>query len=487
MEFGDLGFYYKTLLINTFKTDSMILDAIIVFVIFNVFTQIKKKDMIQYIKTFFSFTKSNKNIIKYTAQGPTQSEKFRAIMHYITTYPSKDIKRLKELIHNKWNYRDDEITYEYYMVDQDTQFLIDDNIYGCIENFKEEDTRTNNATTFKDVIDLNLYSYKNSIQDLIAFEKKCTNIYKQYLKDKINDKHFFIECTWDSKEKEMKTNVLEWESFTTFDNKFFDDKLEIIKQIDFFINNKEYYKEKGLPYSLKYLLHGEPGCGKTSFLKCIANKTKKHIVYINLSDKMDLQKLKEFLLSESINNDLHIPLKDRIYVLEDIDELGKIVLKRKENDEDDDNSVKCNKITPPIATSQLSNSEVLKAMNEGLTEVKLDLNDKPQTNNMSYLLNIMDGPLEIHGMIMIMTTNKPEVLDDALIRPGRINTKIQFKKCSSHDIQNILEFYYKTKLTDDIQQYPFINRIYSHAYITNICMLKKCINEAFIAILNNAS
>jgi ATP-dependent 26S proteasome regulatory subunit len=67
-----------------------------------------------------------------------------------------------------------------------------------------------------------------------------------------------------------------------------------------------------------------------------------------------------------------------------------------------------------------------------------------------------------------MTTNKPEVLDKALIRPGRIDYKINFTKATIDDIKNILNFYWAT----DYDMYKIekdIDMKYSHAEIVNFC------------------
>ena len=46
---------------------------------------------------------------------------------------------------------------------------------------------------------------------------------------------------------------------------------------------------------------------------------------------------------------------------------------------------------------------------------------------LSGLLNAIDGPHAPEGHILIMTTNHPDALDEALIRPGRVDLEVEFK------------------------------------------------------------
>lgn len=49
----------------------------------------------------------------------------------------------------------------------------------------------------------------------------------------------------------------------------------------------------------------------------------------------------------------------------------------------------------------------------------------PSSNcTLSGLLNVLDGVGSQEGRIVIMTTNKPERLDSALVRPGRVDMKV---------------------------------------------------------------
>lgn len=74
----------------------------------------------------------------------------------------------------------------------------------------------------------------------------------------------------------------------------------------------------------------------------------------------------------------------------------------------------------------------------------------PEQLNLSFLLNLLDGVLETPGRILIITTNHPERLDKALIRPGRVDIHLQVGNCSREMIIDILRFFYN----DPIINFP---------------------------------
>jgi chaperone BCS1 len=51
---------------------------------------------------------------------------------------------------------------------------------------------------------------------------------------------------------------------------------------------------------------------------------------------------------------------------------------------------------------------------------------KKKTVTLSGLLNGLDGPASVDGRLLIMTSNSPDSLDAALVRPGRCDKKILF-------------------------------------------------------------
>merc|ERR1712241_950400 len=112
-----------------------------------------------------------------------------------------------------------------------------------------------------------------------------------------------------------------FESGKTFKNIFFPEKDELIKKVKFFNENESWYNDHGIPYMLGLLLHGEPGCGKTSTIKALANMTQRHIVSVPLKNVKTISDLYNALYGGKINKS-SIPMKKRLYVLEDIDCAG---------------------------------------------------------------------------------------------------------------------------------------------------------------------
>merc|ERR1712008_521701 len=105
------------------------------------------------------------------------------------------------------------------------------------------------------------------------------------------------------------------------------------------------------------------------------------------------------------------------------------------------------KRSAPKETSESKPSESVKESNSNEDEKKNEEKDKPSeppaavntTENtseikLSDLLEAFDGVLEMKGRMMVMTTNHLEKLDPALIRPGRVDLSLEFKRCNKTSI-----------------------------------------------------
>jgi ATP-dependent 26S proteasome regulatory subunit len=169
------------------------------------------------------------------------------------------------------------------------------------------------------------------------------------------------------------------------------------------------------------------------------NLTNFNAISIKLNSNFNFVKLKDIIYKKELNNDIIIPLNKRIFIFEDIDCMTDIIIDR---DKEKKNKNK---------------------------------NNNNNNNNLSYLLNILDGIHETSGRIIIMTTNKPEVLDKALIRPGRIDHIIHFENATTDDIKNMINFYWNNK--KEIKINEDLNLKYTHAEVINICRKSSDINE----------
>merc|ERR1712113_1165988 len=74
------------------------------------------------------------------------------------------------------------------------------------------------------------------------------------------------------------------------------------------------------------------------------------------------------------------------------------------------------------------------------------LKSKKDQLNLAGILNVLDGVVDTPGRILIMTTNHPEHLDPALIRPGRIDKKILLGYMNPANTSSMIEHYFQCQL-----------------------------------------
>jgi chaperone BCS1 len=65
------------------------------------------------------------------------------------------------------------------------------------------------------------------------------------------------------------------------------------------------------------------------------------------------------------------------------------------------------------------------------------------TISLSGLLNAINGVAAHEGRVLIMTTNYPKMLDEALVRPGRVDMKIEFTLANKQQIRELFIWMYR--------------------------------------------
>ena len=235
-----------------------------------------------------------------------------------------------------------------------------------------------------------------------------------------------------------------FESGKSFDNVFFPQKEDLMRRLDFFKDSKAWYKNRGIPYTMGLMLYGVPGCGKTSTIKAIANYTQRHIVSVPLNRIKTCKELLSIFYEEQINH-MNIPLSKRLYVLEDIDcsELKDIVRDRssESNDESKDSDQDSGN-DGGINDEETQN--FLNLLKGPKTKVGDFLKEKKQLT-LAGILEVLDGVMEMDGRMLVITTNYPDRLDAALIRPGRIDVKLEFGRCTNQCLVQMYEHFFNDK------------------------------------------
>ena len=74
--------------------------------------------------------------------------------------------------------------------------------------------------------------------------------------------------------------------------------------------------------------------------------------------------------------------------------------------------------------------------------------DRERGISLSGLLNAIDGVASHEGRVLIMTTNKPEKLDEALLRPGRVDLQIAFLNATQEQVRELFERMYEADVVD---------------------------------------
>jgi hypothetical protein len=339
-----------------------------------------------------------------------------SILDYITNRPN-----IQSILYSKQNF----------MLNHKTPILIneEDDIYVCLLNETNDDKDSSQL--------IEIFSYSLNVEELRSFIKKIEYNYTIKMQNKLGDKLFYFnDISTGIINKNDYAKAQPFISFTMkpfvtnrmFKNVIGVESKMIAKRVNFFKNNKKWYDDKGIPYTLGLLLSGPPGGGKTSTIKCVANEMNRHIINIKLHKNVTRTQMENLFFNDTINvvqngksEQFIIPIYNRIYVFEDIDcQENDIIMERKE---------------PFIILEKNPANDLQK--DDHLTNERLSL---------SCLLNILDGILETPGRIIIMTTNFPKLLDKALIRPGRIDLICEFTKCTNNMLIEFIESFHDMSL-----------------------------------------
>jgi hypothetical protein len=321
-----------------------------------------------------------------------------------------------------------------------------------IEQVEEKKENTGKDSTYTCVsYAITLTSIDNKYKTLQDFVQQC----EAYHDEENIDQHklFVLSNQICDTDYEFAFDEFDFSSNKTFNNMFFYLKQEIIKSINYFTDNEAVYKRLGIPYTLGFMFHGAPGTGKTSIIKAIANYTKRHIIVIPLGKIKNIETLKKIFHQKQILT-YTVPNSKRLYVFEEIDcgDWQHILYARdfKNNKQDTTDQVSSKEsIANALAEILSINYNNTNTSDSKRTSI-LSCKQQNTTITLGEVLELLDGVVEMHGRMIIMTSNYPSRIDPALLRPGRMDMVVEIKNMRRVDIASMYELWFNDHIPNDV-------------------------------------
>jgi mitochondrial chaperone BCS1 len=189
-----------------------------------------------------------------------------------------------------------------------------------------------------------------------------------------------------------------------------------------FVKSRQRYVDLGIPYRRGYLLHGDPGTGKSSCAYALASVLKRPLCFLSLTNK-------------HVNDEWLIDILSRapsgaIILVDDFDRF------------------------------------VPSTDNTGVT--------------LCGLLNALDGVVAQTGRIVILVANDISRISDAVLRPGRIDRHFHFNLTAVTDATTLFERFHGSEYKDLFAENFGHTTVRSAASIVSYLMRYECAHAAAI-------
>jgi chaperone BCS1 len=160
-------------------------------------------------------------------------------------------------------------------------------------------------------------------------------------------------------------------------------KESILADLQRFFASRERYEALGIPWRRGYLLYGPPGTGKTSLVTALASELALNVCVLSLASPT--------VTDEKIGNLLASVPRRSVILIEDVDAFFQ----------------------------QRAKAD---------TQVRVSY---------SGFINALDGVAAHEGSVVFLTTNHPQLIDEAAIRSGRVDFRLELGPCDHSQLERM--------------------------------------------------
>ena len=305
---------------------------------------------------------------------------------------------------------------------------------------------------------------RRSARSIDAFVTRCLQHYARTHGTDSRRMRYFIPETYSAASRSHAYEVAELERVPpdapagapvaflgkTFDTLFIPDGARLRSLVADFAARRGRFGRRGLPWRLGFLFSGLPGCGKTSAIEAIAHELHRSVISVPMSRIRTAAQLRSlFVCGDRRTNDdqdksYKVPYVRAVYVLEDVDAAGDLFLRRAAPDRADSErrpltSYKKGDRYPDAAAIAAATATAVASIASG-GKAAAAQPDEPLT--LADVLEMLDGVVKMPGRVVVFTTNHPERLDPALLRPGRVDVRLEFGRMRRPELRAMLAYHY---------------------------------------------
>ena len=165
-------------------------------------------------------------------------------------------------------------------------------------------------------------------------------------------------------------------------------KEAITADLNRFFASRERYDSLGIPWRRGYLLYGPPGTGKTSLVTALASELALNVCVLSLASPN--------VTDEKIGNLLATVPRRSVVLIEDVDAFFQ-------------------------------------------HRTKADAGVKV---SYSGFINALDGVAAHEGSVVFLTTNHPQLIDEAAIRSGRVDFRLELSLCDRGQLERMFRKFF---------------------------------------------